>query len=144
MPGQPIAILSTGLVTSVGLSAPAACAAIRAKVTNPSETRFIDSAGEWIMAHQVPLEKPWRGRAKLAQMAVIAIQECLAGIPREEWVKIPLLLCVAEHERPGRLHRLDDQLILDIRQELGARFAPESAIIAQGRASAGVAHAQRL
>ena len=56
--GQPLAIGRTGLVTSVGLSAPAACAAIRAKLTNPSETRFIDSHGEWIMAHQVPLDAP--------------------------------------------------------------------------------------
>ncbi len=56
MPAPPIAIRSVGLVTSVGLSAPAACAAMRCKISNPSETRFIDSAGEWIMAHSVPLE----------------------------------------------------------------------------------------
>lgn len=136
----PLAILKTGLVTSVGLSAPAACAAMRAKISNPSETRFIDSAGEWIMAHQVPLEKPWRGLAKLARMAAMAIEECLAEVPREGWSKIPVLLCVAEPERPGRLEGLDDQLFLDIQQELGdARFSPDSAIVAHGRVSVAVA-----
>jgi hypothetical protein len=58
MAAEPIAVRATGLVTSVGLSAPAACAAMRCKLTNPSETRFIDSAGEWIMGHSVQLEKP--------------------------------------------------------------------------------------
>ncbi len=146
MPSQPIAIKSTGLVTSVGLSAPATCAAIRAKISNPTETRFIDSGGEWIMAHQVPLEKPWRGRTKLAKMAAMAIAECLGGIPHEEWGSIPLLLCVAEPERPGRMEGLDDQLFLDIQLELDARFAPESAIVAHGRVSVAIAlaHARKL
>lgn len=142
MLAQPIAIKSTGLVTSVGLSAPASCAAIRAKISNPTETRFIDSGGEWIMAHQVPLEKPWRGRTKLAKMAAMAIAECLEGIPRKEWASIPLLLCIAEPERPGRLEGLDDQLFLDIQQELNMRFAPESAIVAHGRVSVVIALAQ--
>lgn len=142
MAAQPIAIKNTGLVTSVGLSAPASCAAIRAKISNPTETRFIDSGGEWIMAHQVPLEKPWRGRAKLAKMAAMAITESLEGISREEWPGIPLLLCVAEQGRPGRLEGLDDQLFLDIQQELDARFAPQSATVAHGRVSVAIALAQ--
>ncbi|MCK7582584.1 MAG: hypothetical protein MZV65_48090 [Chromatiales bacterium] len=41
--------------------------------------------------------------------------------------RMPLLLCVAERERPGRLEGLDDQLFLDIQQELDVRFAPQSA-----------------
>lgn len=142
MSSTPIAIKSTGLVTPVGLSAPATCAAIRAKISNPTETRFIGSDGEWIMAHQVPLEKPWRGLTKLGRMAAMAISECLEGVPREEWGKLPLLLCVAEKERPGRFDGLDDQLFLEIEQELDTRFAPESATVAQGRVSVGIALAQ--
>jgi 3-oxoacyl-[acyl-carrier-protein] synthase-1 len=138
----PIAILKTGLVTSVGLTAPSSCAAIRAKLTNPSETRFIDSGGEWIMAHQVALEQPWRGLAKLSKMAAMAIGEALADVPRDEWVQIPLLLCVAEPERPGRLDGLDDRLFHDIQAELGATFAPASAIVAHGRVGVAVALAQ--
>lgn len=142
MSSQPIAIRSTGLVTSVGLTAPASCAAIRAKISNPTETRFIDSGGEWIMAHQVALEKPWRGRAKLAKMAAMAIAECLEGVPREEWAGMPLLLCVAEPERPGRTEGLDDRLFLEIQQELDLRFASQSVVVAQGRVSVAIALAQ--
>ncbi|RZL67845.1 MAG: hypothetical protein EOP77_03285, partial [Variovorax sp.] len=64
-----VAILGTGLVTSVGLTAAASCAAFRSKLTNPSETRFTDADGEWIMAHQVDLGQPWRGLGKLSRMA---------------------------------------------------------------------------
>lgn len=134
-----LAIQRTGLVTSVGLTAPSACAAIRAKITNPSETRFIDSNGQWIMAHEVPLEQPWRGLSKLARMAAMAIEECLEDIPQDTWRQIPLLLCVAEHDRPGRLAGLDDQLFIDIQQLLGANFSPDSSIVAHGRASMVVA-----
>ena len=139
---MPLAILKTGLVTSVGLTAPSSCAAIRAKLTNPSETRFIDSGGEWILAHQVTLEQPWRGLAKLSKMAAMAIVEALADVPKDEWIQIPLLLCVAEPERPGRLDGLDDRLFQDIQAELGATFAPASAIVAHGRVGVAVALAQ--
>lgn len=141
-----IAIRRTGLVTSVGLNSAASCAAIRAKVTNPSETRFIDSEGERIMAHAVPLEKPWRGRARLVRMAALAAQECLAGVARERWGEIPLLLCVAEHERPGRLQGLDDLLFDELQDLLGASFSGDSLVVAHGRVSAlvALAQAQRL
>jgi 3-oxoacyl-[acyl-carrier-protein] synthase I len=146
MSAQPIAIKSTGLVTSVGLSAPASCSAIRAKISNPTETRFMGSDGEWIMAHQVPLEQPWRGRAKLAKMAAMAIAECLDQVPTESWPSIPLLLCVAEPERPGRLDGLEDQLLLEVEQELAVKFAPESGVIPRGRISAirALAEARRF
>jgi len=142
MTAQPIAIKNTGLVTSVGLTAAATCAAIRAKISNPTETRFIDSGGEWIMAHQVALEKPWRGRTKLTKMAAMAIAECLEGIPREGWPELPLLLCVAERERPGRFDGLDDQLFSEIQEDLHTRFAPDSAIVAHGRVSVAIALVQ--
>jgi len=138
----PVAILKTGLVTSVGLSAPATCAALRAKLSNPSETRFIDAGGEWIMAHQVTLDEPWRGLTKLAKMAALAIEEALEGVAKAGWDRIPLLLCVAETDRPGRLGGLDDQLFESIRAELGVQFAPQSAIVAHGRVGVAVALAQ--
>jgi 3-oxoacyl-[acyl-carrier-protein] synthase I len=142
MSAAPIAILKTGLVSSVGLSAPATCAALRAKVTNPTETRVIDSNGEWIMAHQVTLDQPCLGLTKLAKMAAMAIEEALGDTPKEVWSSIPLLLCVAESDRPGRLGGLDDQLFLQIQSELGAQFASQSAIVAHGRVSVAVALAQ--
>lgn len=142
MSTHPIAIQATGLVTSVGLTTDQSCAAFRAKITNPVETRFIDSDGRWILAHEVPLAQPWRGLTKLAKMGAMAIEEALQGIPKEEWGRLPLLLCVAESERPGRLAGLDDQLFGLIQTELGASFAPESAIVPHGRVGVAVALGQ--
>lgn len=139
----PLAILSTGLVTAVGLSASASCAAFRSKISNPTETRFINSGGQRIMAHQVKLEQPWRGLTKLAKMAAMAIDEAMQPLaptmPRAQWRHLPLVLCVAEQERPGRTEGLDDKLMPMIAAELGATFAEHSAAVAHGRASVPVA-----
>jgi len=143
MPSQPVAIVSTGLVTSVGLTAPAACAAMRAGITNNTETRFMGSDGEWILGAQVPLEKPWRGRTKLVKMAAMAIREALRPLGDIEPESLPLLLCVAEHDRPGRLDGLDDVLFSELEAELGMRFHPTaSGVVPQGRASVTLALAQ--
>jgi 3-oxoacyl-[acyl-carrier-protein] synthase-1 len=139
-------ITSTGLATSVGLTAPASCAAIRAKLTNPFETRFIDSGGQWIRGHRVPLEQPWSGRTKLKKMAVRVISECLADISPAHWSQIPLLLCVAERERPGRTAGLEEELYGEICGELGVRFDEQSIVIPKGRVSGSIAllHARRM
>ncbi|MGW8392308.1 hypothetical protein [Pseudoduganella sp. HUAS MS19] len=142
MPAPEIAIRSTGLVTSVGLNARASCAAIRAKVSNASQTRFADAQGNWIMAHQVPLPEPLRGSARLAAMAAMAIAECLQDIPREEWAGIPVLLCVAERERPGRTGGLEHELLAEIRRQLAIPFAEHHTIIAGGRIGVAIALAQ--
>jgi 3-oxoacyl-[acyl-carrier-protein] synthase-1 len=136
---QPIAILATGMVTGVGLNAPASCAAIRCGLTNFAETRFIDSSGEWIVGSEVPLEQPWRGRAKLVHMVVPAIQECLEAANESRAYQIPLLLCVAEKTRPGRLEGLDDRLLDEVQSELGLRFHPSSHVISEGRVGGALA-----
>ena len=135
-----VTVYATGMVCGVGLNAKAACAAIRAGINNFQETRFMDSSGEWIMGCEVPLEQPWRGRTKLVKMAAMAISECLADPNAQaDPAKTPLLLCVAEAERPGRLAGLDDELFHEIQDELGFRFQEKSAVIPQGRVAGAVA-----
>lgn len=136
---KPIAILASGMVTCVGLDSPSSCAAIRCALDNFSETRFMDKGGEWIIGAQVPLEQPWRGLPKLVHMVVPAIRECLAHLGNVRPDQIPLLLCVAEKERPGRLEGLDDQLLQDVQAELGVRFHPRSSTIAKGRVGGAIA-----
>jgi 3-oxoacyl-[acyl-carrier-protein] synthase-1 len=143
MSAQELAVLKTGLVTAVGLTAPAACAAIRAKITNPTQTRFLDRGAQWITGYSVPFAE--RGQGKLEKMAASAAAQCLADIPKEEWSAVPLLLCVAEQTRPGREQGFDEQLHRSIEQRLDTRFAA-TAIIAKGRTSIGTAllEARRL
>jgi 3-oxoacyl-[acyl-carrier-protein] synthase-1 len=131
------------MVTSVGLNAPAACAAIRCGLDNNQETRFMDQSGEWLTAAMVPLEQPWRGLAKLKQMVVPAIRDCLKAVDMLiPPAAIPLFLCVAEQGRPGRIEGLDKGFIIAVQDELGVSFHPHSALIAEGRIGPALAMQQ--
>lgn len=106
----------------------------------------MDKGGEWIIGSSVPLEKPWRGRTKLVKMACMAIQECFEYFD-EVPLGIPLFLCVAEQERPGRIEGLEDALFLEIEAELRYTFnLTDSLVFPYGRVSAAVAlnHARSL
>jgi 3-oxoacyl-[acyl-carrier-protein] synthase-1 len=134
-----LAILGTGLVTSVGFNAAACGCAFRAKLSNPSETTSMDANGAWIMGHQVGLEPPRSGLAKLASMAASAIEEALRGLKKDQWHRLPMLLCVAEASRPARMAGLDGVLMVEIQRLLGAGFSPESAVVPHGRVGVAVA-----
>ncbi|SFO11597.1 3-oxoacyl-ACP synthase [Nitrosospira briensis] len=146
MSGFPLAITGTGMVTGVGLNAPASCAAIRCAIDNFQETRFMDKGGEWIMGSEVLLEQPWRGKTKLLKMAAAAINECLANNKQILPKATPLLLCLSEHERKGRVIDDDNQFFLDLQDELKLVFHGKSRVVAQGRVSIAVAlkHARML
>jgi 3-oxoacyl-[acyl-carrier-protein] synthase-1 len=136
---QAIAITAVGMVTGVGLNAPASCAAIRCGIDNFQETRFMDDSGEWIMGCSVPLEQPWRGKTKLIKMAAAAIQECLDQKTHINTQETPLILCLPETNRPGRVFSDDNAFFLDLQKELDQQFHPKSRVIALGRVSIGVA-----
>jgi 3-oxoacyl-[acyl-carrier-protein] synthase-1 len=137
MAPRPIAVHHTGLVTSIGLDTDSTCAALRASVTNPTETTFVGADGAWILAHQVLLGKASTDLAKLVDMASLAITECLEPLRAEDREGMPLLLCVAERERPGRVAGLDGQILDDVQAAVGVTFDPEhSAVIPMGRIGA--------
>jgi 3-oxoacyl-[acyl-carrier-protein] synthase I len=133
MSAPPLAILAVGMATGVGFSAPASCAAIRCGVNNFQETRFLTGASDWIMGSAVPFETPWRGRTRLVKLLAGPVQECLAILPELLLEQIPLLLCLAEPDRPGRLEGLDETLLRDLEAELDVSLHPESQAIARGR-----------
>lgn len=146
MTAMPLAITGVGMVTGVGLNAPASCAAIRCAIDNFQETRFVDNGGEWIMGCEVPLGQSWRGKTKLIKMAAAAINECLAKNKQIDPDVTPLLLCVSEHERKGRVIVDDNQFFLDLQDELGVTFHEKSCIIPKGHVAVTVAfkHARQL
>ena len=99
-----------------------------------------------IMAHQVLLDRPWRGLTKLTKMAAMAIEECLASDAHIGLSRLPVLLCTAEQHRPGRVAGIDDQLFQLIADEAGVTFGPNSSLVCNGRTSIAVAlmHARDL
>ena len=138
MSNQPLTIVANGMVTGVGLDAPNSCAAIRAAIDNFQETRFIDSGGEWIRGCEVPLEQPWRGTRKLAKMLARALTECAedGGI---ELTDVPVLICLAEKDRPGRLDDLANRVFFETQEELYISFHNESSVVEHGRVGGVVA-----
>jgi 3-oxoacyl-[acyl-carrier-protein] synthase I len=144
--GTPLAILSSGIVSSVGANTAATCAALRANIANPSESCFIGADGELLACHAAPLSHAWRGLPRLAAMAAMAVEECLSAVSPAEWSQIPLLLCAAEPTRPGRIEGIDDALIPSVCDIVQARFAAQSLVISRGRVGVGVAllHARKL
>ena len=138
MPAPPLAVLGVGLVSGVGLTAEEGCAAIRCGINNFQETQFVSGRGEWLVGSAVEFEEPWRGITKLAKMAARAIAECLAAADQKP-ERIPVLVCIAEPERPGRFEGLPHVLLQDIEHELGVRLHPHSRVIEQGRVGGAVA-----
>lgn len=145
MIAAPLSILACGMTTAVGLTAPASCAAIRARLDGFRETRFMARGGDWIIGAEVPLEEPWRGLPRLARLVEGPIRECLAAtnVRPEE---IPVFLCVAEPDRPGRLEGLDRDLFAETCALLGVSFDPRSRTIPMGRVgpAVGIKQASKL
>ena len=139
MSQQPLAIVGSGMVTGVGLSAPTSCAAIRCGITNFQETRFIDSAGEWIVASEVPLEQPWRGPEKLGRMLAAVIEESFHTDPSLSPAETPVIACFSERERPGRLDDLNERVLESVKRLLDFGLHPGSITVSQGRVGGAVA-----
>ncbi|MBD0272957.1 MAG: hypothetical protein ICV73_13655, partial [Acetobacteraceae bacterium] len=139
MSRAPLLVRGCGMATAVGLTAPASCAAIRARLDGFRETRFMARGGAWIVGAEVPLEEPWRGLPRLARLVAGPLRECLDCAPETAPGEIPLLLGVAEPARPGRLAGLDQELLPLAQEVLGERFHPEaSRLIPMGRVSGAV------
>lgn len=99
----------------------------------------MDNGGEWIIGSQVPLEQPWRGRAKLLHMVVLSIRECLQLLGEIDSRRIALLLCVAEITRPGRIDGMDNTFFGEIEASLSMRFHERSMVIAEGKVGGVIA-----
>ncbi|WP_165666139.1 hypothetical protein [Metapseudomonas otitidis] len=143
---QALVIKGVGMVTAVGHDALSTCAAIRCAIDNFQDTRFLDKGGEWLVGSSVQLEEAWRGQTKLVKMAARAIAEAIASTPGLDPSKTPLLLCIAEEDRPARLADLGPRLIRGIQKELGVEFHAGSSFIARGRvgAAVGLLNARKL
>jgi 3-oxoacyl-[acyl-carrier-protein] synthase-1 len=128
------------MVSPAGFTAAASCAAIRAGISAVQETGF-RLGGAPLLGASIPFEDYVRGREKLLRMAVLALEEGLHPIRNEVPPDLPVLLCLPETDRPGRLGRLDASFMNDLRRGAGladdARNA--SLLIPSGRVAAAVA-----
>jgi 3-oxoacyl-[acyl-carrier-protein] synthase-1 len=131
-------IASIGMVTSVGLDAPSACAAMRAGIDGFQETRFLSGPDEALIGAPVPLPRGWIGEKRFAHLAAGAVCEVLHEAPEARGQSV-VILCLPEESRPGRPLR-DVQMLK--RRILEIAEIPQSArslSISHGRPSGLVA-----
>ncbi len=140
----PIAIQACGLITSVGLHPSSACASMRCRLNNFRETQFQLSSNAKVVGGYVP-EISVRGVDRLFAMVSAAIAQAIENLGDTERQAAPLILCVAEAGRAGRLdsleHRLFDQL-----HAAGVGLHPESRLVPLGKVgvAAALQYASRL
>lgn len=115
---QPIEISASGLVTGLGWTAPASCAAIRAGITRNQETNFV-LGYEPLIGVPVEMSPPLSGREKLLQMSVLAVGECLEELEPELRATVPVILCLPEEGRPGQSEAMDGRFLFELRYCLG-------------------------
>ncbi len=127
-------IKSTGMVCSVGLSAEAACAAMRAGVANFQETTYRDNEGEPIIGAMVPgLALDLMRKERLASLLAVALTDCLQDSLSEPLEQIPLIIGLAEAERPGGGGGLAKAISDLLTRRTGMRFHPKlSRVVAKG------------
>ncbi|MBZ9708669.1 3-oxoacyl-ACP synthase [Mesorhizobium sp. ESP7-2] len=140
-----IDIASIGMVTAVGLDAPSACAAMRARLDGFQETRFVGSGGGWLIGAPVPLPRNWIGEKRIAHLAAGAICEAFESVPQARG-KTALILCLPEQDRPGRPVQDNSVLLRRIAEIVEVEPHIRSRIVAHGRPSGHVAldHARKL
>ncbi|TPK92439.1 MULTISPECIES: 3-oxoacyl-ACP synthase [unclassified Mesorhizobium] len=131
-------IASVGMVTAVGLDAPSACAAMRARLDGFQETRFVGSGTDLLIGAPVPLPRDWIGEKRMAHLAAAAICEAFETIPQARG-QTALILCLAEEDRPGRPAGDSVRLLRNVSEITEIEPNMRSRIVAHGRTSGHIA-----
>jgi len=129
-------ITGTGMVCPVGLHAASACAAKRAGLAGLEDLPYRDNRFEPIVGARVPelgwdLPPPHR----LLELLLQGLVDLLRNSDDLPWSQVPLLLCLAEPERPGSGRdplSLTQALVDRLHGEFGLRFHPASRAFALG------------
>lgn len=132
MSARPIALEASGLVTSVGLNTATTCAALRCRLNHFDEMGIDDLAGEPLIGAAVAWPETLRGVRKLARMAASAVVQALTACSAP-LATIPVILCVAETGRAGRMEDLDAQLFESLAREFGHALHADSGILPAGQ-----------
>lgn len=138
---DPVAIVSAGVVCSVGLSAPAACAAFRACLDNFKETLFVDHVGQQIIGAAISPgtlglnnDDGWitGGEDKLARMLVLAVAECAGTTSNIDIGRAALLIVGPEKHRSAISSAGLQRCLVACEDKLGKKLHQRSRVIQVG------------
>jgi 3-oxoacyl-[acyl-carrier-protein] synthase I len=131
-------VRATGLVSPVGLSAAAACAAMRADISlwqalpyRSNRRKPVD--GSWVEALPLELGR----RARLVDLLAMAVVDALRGVQGSRLEEVPLLVAVAEPERPASGADMAGELVSRVEQRLEQRFLSRLSRVVEGGNAAG-------
>jgi len=127
-------IRAVGLCSSVGLDAPSACAAIRARISRFEESEFVDAGGAPIVAAMAPEAVGDRhGYRRLAPLVIEAIRDCLAAgasVLQGNRPRVPLLVALDGPDRPDYPADLTDRLTAELAPVLkGSPLRPPEFVV---------------
>ena len=140
-------LTACGLVTPVGLSFPAATAAMRVGITAFAELPYHDGLGKPAIGAEVPqVADGWRGAERLSRLLATAVMECLERADVADPASVPIIINLAELDAPGRPETLSRRLPSMLAERLGSRLHPRSLVLREGRVGAAdaLAVARRL
>jgi len=115
---------ATGMVSAVGLNAPASCAAIRAGIAGFTELPYKDKQRRPVIGATVPHVDLKSTRVeRLVEMLGMATRECLEQQTRLPPVRgIPLLVGLAEAGRPAGGAPLAETIVGRVEAHIGMQF----------------------
>lgn len=114
-----------GMVCSVGLTAPAACAAIRAGIAQFNDLPYKDKSGKLIVGAFIPgLDFKLKRGQRLVEMLAMAVNDCLGKQMALPLQKVPLLVGLAEPKRPAGGGALCETIIAQVEERLELKFHP--------------------
>ena len=133
-----LSILGAGAVTPVGLSAPQACAAVRARISGFRERLFFAPSAEPTVCAEVPA----RARLKqtsgdwLVHLATRAISECIAGHELKR-SRLAVLLTLPDSYRrhPALEQSAPDGILPALQARLGFALSAASEAVSAGHAA---------
>lgn len=132
-------VTATGLVSSVGLSAASACAAMRAGLSAFEALPYRDNeVRKPIIGSPVPvLPSSLRRDERLVDLLAMAIADALGTEAGAGCEQVPLLVAVAEAGRPGGGAALAGELVARVERRLERRFHPGLSRVLPGGSAAG-------
>jgi len=132
-------VTATGMVSSVGLSAAAACAAMRAGLSAFEALPYRDNhVRKSITGSRVPVLPNSLGRdERLIDLMAMAIEDALRGEAGTGWEQLPLLVAVSEPGRPGGGAAMAGELVARVEGRLERRFHPGLSRVLTGGSAAG-------
>lgn len=113
---------------------------MRAGIAGFTQLPYHDLQQEPIVGATLPLpELGASRRPRLVKMLALSVREIMEQKPKIDWESIPLLVGLAEPQRPGAVPDLERSVVSEVQQLLGVTFHPKLSIVLPHSHVAGIA-----